>query len=133
MRFTPDTNILARSHDRAKGPARRLMELVFDSPQHTLVLSRPMMAELRRVLAYPRLQAQHRMTSDEMERFVGVFERLGAFVEPPVVSPVVLSDPDDDVSCTRRWKAGPRSSARWTATSGSRACSPSAPPTTSVS
>jgi predicted nucleic acid-binding protein len=39
MRIALDTNILIRANAKAKGPARELLLLIVNSPEHVLLLS----------------------------------------------------------------------------------------------
>src|SRR5271156_4395848 len=56
MRIVVDTNVLVRAAPRAAGPARRLLHEI-RTRSHSLILSDFILDELRRVLAYPRVQA----------------------------------------------------------------------------
>jgi predicted nucleic acid-binding protein len=49
MRIVLDTNILVRANAKARGPARELLLLIVDSPEHTLLLSPFLLEELERV------------------------------------------------------------------------------------
>ena len=94
MRFTLDSNILVRAVTNPRGPALRLLDIVLGA--HTLVLSRFILDEVERVLLYPRIQARYRITPEEAARFAGGLADASHLVEPVVVRPIVLSDPDDD-------------------------------------
>ena len=94
MRFTLDSNILVRAVTSPRGPALRLLDIVLGA--HTLVLSRFILDEVERVLLYPRLQARYQITPEEAARFAGSLADASHLVEPVVVRPIVLSDPDDD-------------------------------------
>ncbi|MEX2119092.1 MAG: putative toxin-antitoxin system toxin component, PIN family [Pirellulales bacterium] len=92
-----DTNVLVRATKNATGPAREVLERL-QPPGHVLVLSRWLLAELRRVLQYPRVQALHRMTMEETDDFISDLEVTADIVDvPPDLQPAALStDPDDD-------------------------------------
>ena len=94
MRFTLDSNILVRAATSPRGPALRLLDIVLST--HTLVLSRFILEEVERVLLYPRIQARYRITPEEAARFAGSLADASHLVEPVVVRPMVLADPDDD-------------------------------------
>lgn len=94
MRFTLDSNILVRAVTSPRGPALRLLDIVLGA--HTLVLSRFILDEVERVLLYPRIQARYRIAPEEAARFAGRLADASHLVEPVVVRPIVLSDPDDD-------------------------------------
>lgn len=94
MRFTLDSNILVRAVTSPRGPALRLLDIVLGT--HTLILSRFILDEVERVLLYPRIQARYRIAPEEAARFAGSLADASHLVEPVVVRPIVLSDPDDD-------------------------------------
>ena len=96
MRAVLDTNVLVRAAKGGKGPARELL-LCFQSPDHVLLLSAWMLDELRRVLTYPRVAAQHRLTPQEMEEFVTGLSLVAEMVQVPEISGGVsiTTDPED--------------------------------------
>ena len=94
MRITLDANVLVRAVISPRGPALRLLDAVLGS--HTLVLSRFILDEVKRVLLYPRLQVRYRITPEEAARFAGSLAEASHLVEPLIVQPIVLSDPADD-------------------------------------
>ena len=100
MRFTLDSNILVRAVTSPRGPALRVLDTVLGA--HTLVLSRFILDEVERVLLCPRLQARYRITPEEA-RLAGSLADASHLVEPVVVRPIILSDPDEIPCCTRRW------------------------------
>lgn len=97
MRHVLDTNILVRADISPQGPAQHLIgRLRSDNTQH-LVLSWPILDELREVLSYPRLQARHGLNNDEIDKYIRLLEQASEVVIPMTGSPIVRSDPDDDV------------------------------------
>ena len=94
MRFTLDSNILVRAVASPQGPALRLLDIILGA--HTLVLSRFILDEVKRVLLYPRLQARYQLTASEAARFTQNLADVAHMVEPVIVRPLVLSDPADD-------------------------------------
>ena len=72
----------------------RLLDIILDA--HTLVLSRFILDEVERVLLYPRIQARYHVTVSEAARFTAGLARVAEMVEPAIIRPIVLSDPDDD-------------------------------------
>jgi uncharacterized protein len=97
MRVVLDTNILARAAFSQFGPAGELLERI-RSPDHSLIASEFILAELNRVLRYPRLAALHRFNEAEITRYVDDIRFLSSVVEITVgdLEPVVSNDPDDD-------------------------------------
>jgi predicted nucleic acid-binding protein len=78
------------------GPARELLFLLLEPP-HRLITSALLLAELVRVLQYPRLLPLHGLTRDGIEEFVLQILRGADVVplEPAEVTAVVAADPDD--------------------------------------
>ena len=95
MRVVLDTNILARAVAAPRGPAREVMQRLFESP-HVVVLSEELLVELGRVLRYPRLQALHRLADADIDVFVDSVRRASEVVELETVPPIVPHDSDDD-------------------------------------
>lgn len=95
MRIVADAGILVRSTAKATGPARELL-LQIHQGSHTLVLSSFLLEQVRRVLAYPRIQALYNLTDREIEDHVRFLRDVGELVNPVVGPPVVRADPTDD-------------------------------------
>jgi len=112
VRVVFDSNVLARAHQRAHGPARRALLHVIAGPD-ILVLSRPLLEELERVLAYPRLVKRSGLTSLDVGEFVDFLAQISTVVTPASVPQGLLRDESDvpvlgtafagraDVICTR--------------------------------
>jgi putative PIN family toxin of toxin-antitoxin system len=112
VRIVFDSNVLARAHQRAKGPARRALLQVVSSSD-VLILSQYIFAELERILTYPRLLKRSGLSPDDIAQYL---ERLGlvaSLVTPEEVPKGLLRDVTDapilgtalaggaDVLCTR--------------------------------
>lgn len=96
MRVVLDTNVLVRATKNATGPARELLSLL-QTDAHVVVISREILVELVRVLDYPRLCQQHRLTPDERREFVTAIDMIAQHVMlPPGTPAAVSSDPDDN-------------------------------------
>lgn len=112
MRVVLDTNILARAHQRAQGPARKVLLHVISGPD-VLVLSPHILGELERVLSYPRLLKRSGLNSRDIAEYLESLAELSSLVSPAAVPESVLRDPSDgpilgtalagkaDVLCTR--------------------------------
>lgn len=98
MRIVLDTNILVRANVKAKGPARKLLQLVVNSPEHVLLLSPFLLMELERVLSYDRVRAVAKLSEEEIAEYLGYLhaEEVSEIVFPGPAPRVVPSDPDDD-------------------------------------
>jgi putative PIN family toxin of toxin-antitoxin system len=66
--------------------------------QHTLVVSTYLLAELARVLTYPRLMARHGLSPEGVREFLAAVETVGEMVATPLdsVEAIVSADPEDD-------------------------------------
>ncbi len=98
MRVVLDTNILVRANARAKGPARELLHLIVESPEHVLLLSPYILNELERVFEYRRVRAATRLTDEEVAEYLSYIgaKAVSEAVFPGPAPRVVPSDPDDD-------------------------------------
>ena len=98
MRIVLDTNILVRANGKAKGPARELLQLIVDSPEHTLLLSPFLLLELERVFSYDRVRASTKLTDEEVVEYFSYLRatEVSRTVFPGPAPGIVLSDPDDD-------------------------------------
>jgi predicted nucleic acid-binding protein len=98
MRIVLDTNILVRANAKARGPARKLLQLIVASPQHVLLLSPFLLQELEHVFSYERVRALSKLTEEEIAEYLS-YLRAKDVSEVVFAGPaprVVPSDPDDD-------------------------------------
>jgi putative PIN family toxin of toxin-antitoxin system len=97
MRAVLDTNVLVRCTKNASGPARECFRR-FEVKQHVLLVSHYLLAELARVLTYPRVMAQHGLSPDEIRAYISAVEQVADVITTPLDSlpAIVLPDPDDD-------------------------------------
>lgn len=93
MKITLDTNVLIRSHGRAKGAARRVLEWI-ERSEHELVLSQSMIYELEEVLGYPQVRKVTGLTDEEMASYVAYVVKLAKLVD--LGKPAVFSFHDVD-------------------------------------
>ena len=96
MIVTLDTGILVRATHKSDGPARRLVEILFRDPQHTVVLSRFIISEVGKVLSYPRLYELFKLTPEEVQEHPDFLLAAVELVDPLRGVPVILADPKDD-------------------------------------
>ena len=95
MRIVLDTNVLARAHQLAHGPARRvLLHIVAGSD--VLILSQYLLQELERILAYPRLLKSSGLTPFDISAYLEYLARASALVDPLPVPEGVLRDGTDN-------------------------------------
>ncbi len=95
LRFVTDTNI-AISALLWGGRPRELLRLAFDPTRLILFSSPVLLAELERVLAYPKLQRQIAKTGLSPDALYFHYRSIVTMVEPAKVRQLVARDPDDD-------------------------------------
>jgi putative PIN family toxin of toxin-antitoxin system len=97
VRIVLDTNVLVRANPKAapQGLARELLLASVSTP-HTLILSAPILAEVRDVLAYPHVARRWPLSQSAIEQYLFLLEGAGVIVDVPVDVPAIVSDPDDD-------------------------------------
>src|SRR5260221_140011 len=96
MRTTCDANLLVRAMLHQKGLARAIVDLATQSP-HVLVLSQPLIDDVRRVLQYDRIQKRYNMSDADIDDFAAFLHGVSDVVIQPTLVPVVMADPDDDL------------------------------------
>lgn len=95
MRVVLDTNVLVRAHGQARGPAREVLEMLLEEP-HVLVLSPFLLAEVKRVFSYPRVQALARLSPEEIGEYLESLDASCELVLPATSRTIIRADPDDD-------------------------------------
>lgn len=112
MRIVFDSNVLARAHQLAHGPARRAL-LFVATGSDVLILSQYLLQELRRILTYPRLLRSSGLTPLDISEYLDYLAHVSTLVHPVSVPGNILRDQADepvlgtalagnaDVICTR--------------------------------
>jgi len=90
-----DTNVLARSHPGASGPARKALLHTLSS-QHKLVASDYLLRELERVLQYPRILRRLPLTVAGITDYLEDLAKAAIIVAPAHVPPRLLRDSADE-------------------------------------
>ncbi len=131
MRIVFDTNVLARAHQRARGPARRAVVRVAAGPD-VLILSQCLLQELGRVLVYPKLLKRSGLTRVDIAEYLECLAGASTLVDPLPVPRDLLRDRADepvlgtalagqaDVICTRDADFFEEKVRRFSATKGIR-------------
>ena len=97
MRAVLDANVLVSALIRPVGPPGEIVEAFVRDRRFDLVVSPATLNELRRVLGYPRLRRSVGLSALEIDAWVGALGVLATVVEGPVLHPVVVADPGDDI------------------------------------
>jgi putative PIN family toxin of toxin-antitoxin system len=95
MRITTDSNILVRAAVRPLGPAGQVLDRS-SLPPHALVLSMPILDEVRRVLQYERIRQLAGISDEEREEWIALVAAVSDVISPTEIVPV-CQDPDDDL------------------------------------
>lgn len=98
MRAVLDVNVLISGVLSAKGPSAEILRASRDG-RFELVISELLLAELKRALAYPKLQK--RIPAEKAHAFANWVRDHGTLAEDPATpAPVSSRDPDDDYLLT---------------------------------
>ena len=84
MRIVFDTNVLARAHQLAHGPARRGL-LFVATGSDVLILSQHLLQELRRILAYPRVLKSSGLTGLDISEYLAAELETQLCSRPPQI------------------------------------------------
>jgi uncharacterized protein len=107
MRVVLDSNILARAVYSVGGPAEEVVQRL-TVPPHLVIISDFLLAELRRILHYPRLKRMHGFDNEKIEHVVTIIETAAVRIEvrEDDVVRVVPDDLDDDYIVAAAVSAG---------------------------
>ena len=94
IRAVLDTNLLVSYLLTHRPPIATLIDHHLARDDLLLVTAAELLAEIDRVLAYPKLQAYY--TKEDRTRFVALIMALGEVVDLPETVPRICRDPDDD-------------------------------------
>jgi putative PIN family toxin of toxin-antitoxin system len=96
MRVVLDSNVLVRATGHSSGPARAVFLRLLEPP-HSLIASKHLLDELRRVLNYPRVRKVHGLSMERIEQHLADVAASAETVDLPVtLASIVPHDPDDD-------------------------------------
>lgn len=84
MIVTFDTSILVRATKRSTGPARRVIDALATHPDHVIALSPFILAEVGKVLSYPRMQELFGLSADEIQVHLDYLSSISRIVEPRI-------------------------------------------------
>ncbi|MEI6169261.1 MAG: putative toxin-antitoxin system toxin component, PIN family [bacterium] len=97
LRIVLDTNVIISALIRTDSTPGLIVRSVVDEMAVRLVTSHSLLAELRAVLAYPRLQRYLKMGKDDKEEFVILLEQIADIVNiSDYPASGICRDPDDE-------------------------------------
>jgi uncharacterized protein len=95
MRVVLDTNVFISAFISNEGASAQLLAHC-QAGELELLVSPDTLAELRRVLTYPRVRKRLVYTNEQIDRFIALLEEVAVVITPPSVARVVPGDADDD-------------------------------------
>lgn len=100
VRIVIDANLFARSLIKPDSNPGRILALV-NQNQVELVLSPPIIREIKRILLYPKIQKYHQKTAKEIDRYFEDIFLFAWIVEGKEPVDVITNDPTDSkyLSC----------------------------------
>ena len=94
MRILLDANLLVRAAITPYGLARKILHLIAANPEHKLIVSSHLLAEVADVLGRPRIQARWPLGKDEIQTYCQYLSAAGEQVRIRQLPPAI-SDPKD--------------------------------------
>ena len=91
-----DTSVMVSAAFAKEGPAKELRDMIADG-RFTLVASKGIMAELYRVLHYPRILKQFEPGIEDIEEFIGMVMEKASITEGGYAIHKIEDDPTDDI------------------------------------
>jgi putative PIN family toxin of toxin-antitoxin system len=95
MRVVLDTNVLVSRVVVPNGKPAQILQQC-ENGRFEFLTSEALLAECRRVLAYKRIRARHRLTDDELDEAISKFRTLARLIEVSINLQVISADPDDN-------------------------------------
>jgi uncharacterized protein len=96
LRAVLDANVYASALVKPEGPPGRILRRLLADRAFEVVLSGPIIAELRRCLDYPKLRKYLSLSDLEIEQWILALELISDMVVPRREIRAVSDDPDDD-------------------------------------
>lgn len=96
LRAVLDANVLASALIRPQGPPGQIVIRLLKEHAFELVVSTPILEELRRCLSYPRVRKHLTATDEGLDLWVTALGLIADSVEGAVPISVVVADPEDN-------------------------------------
>ncbi len=90
-----DNNVIISALLSKKGSPARIVRR-WEAGEFDLLTSPPLLDELRRALAYERVQKYMKLSEEEIATFIRRFRTIAVGVDPQVSLEVIEKDPDDN-------------------------------------
>ena len=96
IRAVLDTNVIVSGIIKGNSPPGRILEALFQ--RHFIpVTTEPILAEIARVLTYPKIRQRYHIGSEEVEHVLSALTLHSDFIHLPHFSWKLSRDPDDDL------------------------------------
>ncbi len=96
-RVVVDANVYLSALIRPQGPPGQILKRLLGESAHTIIVSKEILAEVRRSLDYPKVRKKLDATDEELDAWVDSIGVLADVVSGAPDVRVVESDPDDDI------------------------------------
>lgn len=96
LRAVLDANVFASALIRPQGPPGQIVMRLLEDQVFVLIVSAPILEELRRCLSYPRVRKYVTATEEELDLWVAVLGLVADMVEGARSVSAVVADPDDN-------------------------------------
>ncbi len=96
IRAVLDANVMASAFIQPRGPSGQILSRWVSGSAFEMVVSIPILEELRRILEYPRIRKRLRAPAGEIEARLAAIALLADVVDPSFRVRAVPGDPDDD-------------------------------------
>jgi hypothetical protein len=95
LKVVLDANQYAGALIKPHSNPARIIDLVYEG-HFALVISAPIIEEVRRILSYPKLKKLHRRSSDEIDLFLKKLEKVAILTPAQLAVKAIKDDPTDD-------------------------------------
>lgn len=96
VRAVLDANVFVSAFLKPRGTPGKILEQLIHNAAFTLVVSRPILDELRRCLTYPKVRKHLEMDDDDIELWLASLAVLSLCVPGEMEVDAVKTDPGDD-------------------------------------
>ncbi|OGP05828.1 MAG: putative toxin-antitoxin system toxin component, PIN family [Deltaproteobacteria bacterium GWA2_38_16] len=95
LKVVLDANIFVSAFIKPSGPPGQILKKFLKHQAFELIISKPIMEEIKDTMTYPRIQKYLKWSSQEIDLTLIAIELLSTFVEGTADINIFISDPDD--------------------------------------
>jgi putative PIN family toxin of toxin-antitoxin system len=106
MRVVLDVNVIVSAAISAGGSPGKILDL-WEQDKFDLVVSRPILEELERVIHYPKIQQKYDLPNEHIDKLLGLIGNQAITVNPSKKLTVIEKDPSDNryLECAKEGNA----------------------------